>query len=169
MMSNAVMSSMGASPERKAAPETKVTGIPGDEGAVSGALDELMQAFEDFKQTNDERLRQIETRSADGVTQDKLTRIGGALDELMLKARRPGLAANASLSGAARFTPTQAIEHRAAFEGYMRSGREDNLRGLEEKALSVGSDPDGGYLVPEETERTINRANNIRLMFHENM
>ena len=34
----------------------------------------------------------------------------------------------------------------------MRKGDAGNLRVLEEKALSVGSDPDGGYLVPAETE-----------------
>ena len=32
------------------------------------------------------------------------------------------------------------------------------MRDLERKALSVGSDPDGGYLVPDETEKTVNRA-----------
>ena len=29
------------------------------------------------------------------------------------------------------------------------------LRDLEAKALSVGSDPDGGYLVPDELERAV--------------
>ncbi|HQF30612.1 MAG TPA: phage major capsid protein, partial [Hyphomicrobiales bacterium] len=36
-------------------------------------------------------------------------------------------------------------------------GTDHGLRQLEEKALSVGSNPDGGYLVPEETEREIGR------------
>jgi HK97 family phage major capsid protein len=40
----------------------------------------------------------------------------------------------------------------------VRKGEPGTLRDLERKALSVGSDPDGGYLVPEETERTVNRA-----------
>ncbi|AXS39960.1 phage major capsid protein [Breoghania sp. L-A4] len=141
------------------APETKVTGpetgrTPGDGEGVGAALDDLMQAFEEFKQTNNTRLTQLETRTRDVVTEDKLTRIGATLDELMLKARRPGLS-EGTHPGGGRFTPTQAIEHRAAFEGYMRSGREDNLRRLEAKALSVGSDPDGGYLVPDETERMV--------------
>ncbi|MCK9912823.1 phage major capsid protein, partial [Microbacteriaceae bacterium K1510] len=41
---------------------------------------------------------------------------------------------------------------------YVRKGDATALRDVERKALSVGSDPDGGYLVPEETERTVNRA-----------
>jgi HK97 family phage major capsid protein len=73
------------------------------------------------------------------------------VDELSLKGRRPRLGAEtAALSLAAR-------EHSRAFEAYMRQGEAAELRQLEAKALSVGSDPDGGYLVPEETEREIGR------------
>ena len=36
---------------------------------------------------------------------------------------------------------------------YVRKGEPGPLRDLERKALSVGSDPDGGYLVPDETEQ----------------
>ena len=48
-------------------------------------------------------------------------------------------------------------EHKAAFEAYVRGGEEDGLRRLERKALSVGVPADGGYLVPDETEREIGR------------
>ena len=50
-----------------------------------------------------------------------------------------------------------AIEHKAAFDAYVRNGESAGLRALEVKALSVGSDPDGGYLVPEEVERAVGR------------
>jgi len=40
----------------------------------------------------------------------------------------------------------------------VRKGEPGRLRDLERKALSVGSDPDGGYLVPSETETAVNRA-----------
>jgi HK97 family phage major capsid protein len=125
------------------------------------AFDELLPAFQPPKEANDERLSQIEDRiSADVVTNEKLDRISKALDQhreladqLAVKAARPqlGQAPARGDSGAAR-------EHKAAFEGYMRSGETTGLRALEGKALSVGSDPDGGYLVPEETERTVMRS-----------
>ncbi len=51
-----------------------------------------------------------------------------------------------------------AREHKDAFDGYIRRGETAALGKLEAKALSVGSDPDGGYLVPDETERAINSA-----------
>lgn len=119
----------------------------------------FLRAFEDFKHTNDERLAQIEARmSADIVTSDKLDRINRALDgykqtvdELMLKAARPQRGGAAPHTGAS-------VEHKAAFEAYIRQGESNNLRRLEEKALSIGSDPDGGYLVPPEIEANVMSA-----------
>ena len=49
---------------------------------VNAAFGEFMRAFESFKETNDDRLSQLERRSsADPVTSDKLTRIDRALDD----------------------------------------------------------------------------------------
>lgn len=123
------------------------------------SYDGFLHAFEAFKETNDERLAQIECRmSADVVTTDKLDRINRALDDykatvdsLVLKASRPQRGGGFPRSGAAS-------EHKSAFEGYMRRGEASNLRRLEEKALSADSDADGGYLVPEEVEAGVMRA-----------
>ena len=53
------------------------------------------------------------------------------------------------------------MEHKNAFNTYMRNGQTGagraQLSALEEKALSIGSDPDGGYLVPHQTETEIGR------------
>ena len=126
---------------------------------VGSAFEDFMRAFEAFKETNDERLASLERRQgSDPLVADKLARIDRTLDEtkriadeLALKAARPHLGGGAPRSYAAR-------EHKAAFESYVRRGEAGRLRDLEAKALSVGSDPDGGYLVPDETERTINSA-----------
>jgi HK97 family phage major capsid protein len=123
-----------------------------DHADVGHEIAGLMQAFDAFKETNDERLAQIEQRaSADVVTAEKLARIERTMDEIALKQARPALGGAAPKSGAAR-------THAAAFEGYVRKGETGQLRDLEAKALSVGSDPDGGYLVPDETERMVNTA-----------
>ncbi|MCH8238705.1 MAG: phage major capsid protein [Proteobacteria bacterium] len=138
--------------------ETKAAGdVSGTDVAL--AFDDFMVAFEAFKETNDERLDQLESRmTADVVTSEKLARINKALDEnkaltdqLAIKAARPQLGGSPVRSGVA-------LQHKAAFEGYMRSGEAGGLRSLEGKALSVGSDPDGGYLVPDETEATVMRT-----------
>ena len=125
---------------------------------LSLAFEEFMRAFEAFKETNDRRLAEMERHlSADVVTVEKLARIDRALDEhkrlvdeLVRKAGRPQLGSAAGLSAG--------LDRKAAFESYMRSGDSHALRNFEEKGLSVGSDTDGGYVVPEETERAINSA-----------
>jgi len=129
------------------APETKGS------ADLGFALDDLLRAFETYKEENDRRIAEVETRgSADPLTTDKLDRLDRALDdhkrridEMMLKASRPPLGSGPPHSHHAR-------EHKAAFDGYIRKGEATGLLELEGKALSVGSGPDGGYLVPVETE-----------------
>ncbi|HEX7777190.1 MAG TPA: phage major capsid protein [Parvibaculum sp.] len=127
---------------------------------VRDALDEFLGAFESFKEANDERLDEIEKKLvADPVTEDKVERINRALDrqkktvdELALAMARP------EISGEARTKLDPARrEHKRAFDLYVRKGEAHELRTLEAKALSAQSDPDGGYLVPVETERMIDR------------
>jgi HK97 family phage major capsid protein len=131
--------------------ETKVAGAASIE--VGEAFGEFMTAFEAFKQANDERLGEIERRmSADAVTVDKVERINRALDELTLKSRRPQLGADTPDA-----LPAHRREHKAAFEAYVRKGETGTLASLEAKSLSAGSDADGGYLVPDETEAEIGR------------
>jgi HK97 family phage major capsid protein len=117
-------------------------------------LDGLMRSFEAYKATNDEQLDQLETRkAADALTTEKLARIERTLDQqqrsfdaLALKAARPAIGGQ---------PPEAVTEHKAAFGGYLRKGDVSRLAGLERKALSVGSEADGGYLVPPELESTI--------------
>jgi HK97 family phage major capsid protein len=126
---------------------------------LNAAFGDFMRAFDAFKETNDQRLRELERRSsADIVTTDKVDRLNRALDDtkrvvddLALKAARPHLGGPAPRSATA-------LQHKAAFDAYVRTGDASELRALEAKALSVGSDPDGGYLVPDELERTVNRG-----------
>jgi len=128
----------------------------GNSQDIAEAFDEFMSAFDAFKQANDERLVEIEKRMApDVLTVEKVDRINRtleeqkqALDQMLLKQARPALG---------RGSPAATLEHRHAFETYVRRGDEQALRGLEAKAHSYGSGPDGGYLVPAELETEIGR------------
>ncbi|MEN6542007.1 phage major capsid protein [Parvibaculum sp.] len=148
---------IGASLKGEArAPEVKSVGAH----EVRDAMDEFLSAFEDFKQANDERLDEIERKlSADVVTEEKVDRINRALDrqkktvdELALTLARPEIGGEPRM----RLDPARR-EHKRAFDLYVRKGEAQDLRTLEAKALSAQSDPDGGYLVPAETERLIDR------------
>ncbi|HEX2020256.1 MAG TPA: phage major capsid protein [Aurantimonas sp.] len=138
-----------------AAPATKAA-TPGSKDP----FDDFMEAFEGFREANDERLGAIEKRmSADVLTEEKVDRIGRALDEqerrmerLALKQLRPPLGGDES--GGGRAAPS---ERKQAFERYVRGGDERELRRLEEKAMSSLTGADGGFLVPDETETEIGR------------
>ena len=138
------------------APETK-SGAS-DYGALADSFDEFMTTFSAFRDANDDRLAQIERKvSADVVTSEKVDRISDALDQqkrmldgLALKRARPQL----DRDGASSFA---SLEHKQAFEAYVRSGDDRQLRALEAKAMSYGSGQDGGYLVPEEVEAEIGK------------
>ena len=136
-----------------ATPETKSVDL-------ASAFDEFMRNFETFKEQNEERIKEIENKAADPLTDEKVMKIGMALDankrvldELVLKSRRPALAREDKVLSAAE------LEHRSAFDAYVRHGEASGLKRLEGKALAVStnSGADGGFLVPEETEREIGR------------
>ncbi|WP_176083420.1 phage major capsid protein [Martelella sp. HB161492] len=133
-----------AAPEIKGMPET-----------IERAFEDFMTSFEAFRETNDRRLLELESKcSEDVITREKLDRINSAMDrqskmidEMALKKARPTLGRAGAFAG----------EHKAAFEKYIRRGDDAGLRGLEAKALSSTTDGDGGYLVPEETDSEIGR------------
>jgi HK97 family phage major capsid protein len=141
-----------------------------------GAVDALHAGFEEFKKANDERLAQIEKKgSADVVTEAKLQKIEADLekaqkiaDEAVLASKRQSrivtdergevvdldrkaqewASMNARRRGAVAgtFGAADMDDYKTAFDTFLRKGEE--LMGPDErKALSVGTDPDGGYVV----------------------
>lgn len=148
--------------------ETKA-GLPPDAMVTHG---ELMRAFEVFKASNDERIAVLERGRGDIVVEEKVARIDAALDahtrrldEIALKQARPAMGGTSAGTSTGTITGTlggdtpamrlHAREHKSAFDSYVRSGESSGLRQLETKALSTGSNPDGGYLVPAEVEAEI--------------
>ncbi|HWU50559.1 MAG TPA: phage major capsid protein [Asticcacaulis sp.] len=117
---------------------------------VRAALHDVLSHFEAFKAANDARLEAIETKRGDGLLEDKLERIETALgaaetrlNRLMSQKSRP------VLDEARSPEPTEA---RAAWEGYLRSGR----MGMELKS-GISSASGSGVLAPTETETYIER------------
>ncbi len=123
---------------------------------IKAAQGDFLSAFEAFKQANDERLAELEKKSgADVLLEEKIGRIDDALnrqkealDRLSLDAARPALGGEAKSA--------QPSEAKQAFVAYVRQG--DPSRLMQLKSLSGASGAEGGYLAPEETERTIEAA-----------
>ena len=117
-------------------------------------FDQLNRAFDEFKASNDQRLKQIEAKGhADPLLETKVDKINAAitefdtkyqarLDEIEAKANRQGLGGGKSPE------EIKAMEYRTAFNAFARKGDI-------QAALSTGSDPDGGYAVPIEVDRSI--------------
>lgn len=129
--------------------------------AARGEHEAIMSMFEEFKAANDERLASL-SRRADVLLEEKVDRINGALDaqmkridELALKSARPLLEGSRLDGSRARHIDNASREHKSAFDAYVRSGEASALRQIETKAMSAGSNADGGYLVPTELERDI--------------
>jgi HK97 family phage major capsid protein len=127
---------------------TDITGFETKAGGGEPTLGDLYSAFEEFKRTNDERLDELEKRgSTDAVTDDKLERLNRALDGYKSALDRAALdRARPVLDGGA---PVGGDEYKQAFSAYVKRG--------EEKSLSVGTNADGGYVVPTEVETEITR------------
>lgn len=129
---------------------------------ITDRVHALGNAWEQFKQVNDQRLHEIERKGyADPLHHEHLKKISDALDQHKRRMDqietvhgRPGL----EMSGAA-FVENHS-EYKAAFRGYLRKGAEAGLDGLQLKALSVGTDTNGGYLVPNQMSESIVRIVN---------
>lgn len=126
-------------------------------------LAELKKTFEDFKAENDTRLKAVEKNRDDVVTTEKVEKINSAVDELQKALDEQGkkmaaLALNGG-DGKPGATPEQR-EYASAFESFFRKGRGEQALGelAVKAALTTQSDPDGGYLAPDQMESTIDRV-----------
>lgn len=124
---------------------------------VKAAVEDLGQAFEEYKATHDVAEMEKKTLGkVDALVEEKLSRLNDDLtrlqrnvDSLQLKKARPGLAGED--------TP-EASEYKSAFlRDYVRKGREGSLAALEQKALNITTDADGGFAVPEEIDHSIDK------------
>ena len=121
------------------------------------ALDELQRQFQAFKAGHEEELREIKQRgSADVVTRERVERLNSTIDALQEKVQRQQLAAKRAPRSfeTAAYDP-QADEHSKAFGAFVRKGIEGDLLAIERKAMTIGSDPEGGYLVPSDLNARI--------------
>lgn len=135
------------------APETKAAGAD-----LALAFEDLRYTLENYRATNEERLAGLEARQgADPLTEEKLVRMGAALDDTMRRIDRLTLERARPALGQDGPRDPLTAEHKAAFGAYVRTGEAGGLKRLESKALSAGSGPDGGYLAPATVEGEILR------------
>lgn len=136
-----------------------LVGVRADSGNADRILAELQKAFEDFKAEND---KAINDRFKDVVQAEKVERINAAIGEMQKAQEELAVKLAAVQTGGAGDGKPVSAEKRAhatAFDRFFRKGVEADLRDLEVKAsLRTDSDPDGGYVVPDQMETAIDRV-----------
>lgn len=154
-----------------------------DLAQVTQAVAEVKTAFEQFKDANEERTKSLAKGVVDPLIEAKLAAINEEmnkkqeqLDKLYASTRRKhlyvdgvevdqadldkkalswaGMVAKAKGTRIESYTHQDAMGYKAAFLEYLR--KDDRVLTADEtKALSVGSDPDGGYVVDPDTSGRI--------------
>lgn len=141
-----------------------IVGVSADGANATRILAELQQTFETFKSEREAELKGINAKFADVVQAEKVDRINGEITKLQkaLDDVNAALAAVKIGAGGGDAVDPAKAEHATAFNRWFRKGDravDADLRDLEVKAsLSTLSDPDGGYVVPEEMSNTIDRV-----------
>ena len=132
---------------------------------IKGLVDSIQQAFTDFKKINDERLTKLEKGEGIGDFEAKLAKVQGDLakaldlkkdiDRLESKTNLQGLLGGGTKADA---NPDKVAYKQAFIDRFVRKGEDSaELRGLQAKAWSVGTPADGGYALPEQIDREIEK------------
>lgn len=110
---------------------------------IQNSLDQLSKEWNSFQDINDRRLKEIETKgSADPLTVGALSKLNEKISSLEVSIKRPQIESKSAIS-----SNSNEVEHKNAFNSYLRKGHDHNLQAFERKSLSSQSDKDGGYLV----------------------
>lgn len=130
---------------------------------VKTIVEAIQKGLDDFKKINDERLAKLEKGAATGDFEAKLAAVQKDLaSALDLKKDLERIEAKSNLQGlmggGAEFDPDKKAYKTAFFDRFARKGEDSaELKALQQKAWSIGTPADGGYAVPEEIDRTIEK------------
>lgn len=138
---------------------------PGVPLEVKQLMDQIQKGFADFKAANDERLQRVEKGLPSADLQAKLGAIEqdlkSAMDqrkELDALQAKMNMMTLGGLGGTPGTDPNKVAYKSAFMDGWIRKGRDDaELRALEAKAWNIGTAGEGGYAVPEQLDRTIEK------------
>lgn len=123
-------------------------------------LNELKTTFEAFKSEQNEKLAELAKGQDDVVKTEKVDRINAEISKLNTEFDSVNAKIAAMrVGGAGGEVDPDKSAHADGFNKWFRKGVDNGLADLEVKAkLRTDSDPDGGFLVPEETEAGIDRV-----------
>lgn len=132
---------------------------------LKSLVEAIQKGFNDFKQVNDERLSKLEKGGATGDFEAKLAAVQKDIAEALdLKKELERLEAKTNLQGligghkGADANPDKLAYKTAFIDRFVRKGEDSaEMKGLQSKAWSIGTAADGGYAVPEQIDREIEK------------
>ena len=126
---------------------------------ITEKVNTLGSSWEQFKKINDARLREIERKgSADPLLLEQLNKISNVLDGQKQRLDNIEVASGRPAREIKTFRNDGFVsEYTKAFDSYLRKGAVADIESMEKKALSAGSDPDGGYLVTHKLSDLISK------------
>lgn len=141
--------------------------MPTPNEELKEGFEALQKAVNEMRAKNDAHILEQKKGMDDVVRKDELKRIDDAIDAAETKMKAAQTAMEQEILALKR-QPTNgndtrspdAIAYSKKFDEWFRKGTDTGvsaheLRQLEQKALSVGSDPDGGFTVLPEIDQTI--------------
>lgn len=141
--------------------------VRADASTPAAILADIKRTFEAFKEEQEQNLADLKKGQEDVVRSEKVDRINSEITKLQkaLDETNQMMAALKTGGGGGSEMDPEKAEHARAFNAWFRKGEraiDADLHDLEVKAaLSTDSDPDGGYLVPEEMAQEIDRVASI--------
>lgn len=128
---------------------------------LENTFNEYRSTVESFVQSNDKRMKSLEeTGTNSAQLQGRVEKMDQSLQSMESEMTRVKTALQRPSVGTISEKSAAASEHQNVFMDYIRKGLDAGLAKIEQKALSVGSDPEGGYTVPQESVNQVLRLMN---------
>jgi HK97 family phage major capsid protein len=130
---------------------------------LKALVESIQQSFNDFKKINDERLSKVEKGSTTSDFEAKLALVQADLAKALdLKKEIERIEAKTNLHGllgeAKDRNPDKAAYKAAFIDRFVRKGEDSPaLKELQQKAWSIGVSADGGFALPEQLDREIEK------------
>lgn len=113
---------------------------------IKNLIAEIGATVAELHATNDAKIKAEVKGQFDGLNDGKLLAINAKIDELSeFKAKAEAAINRTNKGNEGEKENASDVEYKSAFNGWARKGKESDI--LEQKALSVGSEANGGYLV----------------------
>lgn len=127
---------------------------------INDRLEKLGNSWEHFKQVNNERLSQLEKKSAiDPLTEIKLEKLNNTIEEQKSKINELEVAMARPYSNIEEYKSADDIQYKSAFNSYLKKGIEEQLANIEVKRdLTTAIDTStsyGGYLLTPNIQKMV--------------